>query len=318
MRTISTLLLIAATSVPSLCAPVADVMVRPSSQVGSAGVKLADIAVVKTNDKALSDKLGDIPICQPPVAGSNRLLTRGQILVAMRRQGIEDETVNLLCPAQPVITRASATIPGQALVDAVRDYILGTKSWEGTVAVESVRIPSEQVVPAGSTEIRVRDEGAKPHKGHSTVPVEVVVDGHVNTTVYVSVNTRVFTPVLVAKEYIRRGVELTDANTVVENREVTNLTEESASALPEQGSVTMMAANQGVVIQRSWIAAPVAIKAGDKVIVVVKGNGVSVSDRGVADADGRPGDTIKVKLDGESRIVRAKVVESGLVEIRLR
>ncbi len=307
--------ILAASAVVS--APLVDVMVRPMTEVSTTDVKLGDIAVVKSKNAALATKIAEISVCAAPLAGRSRVLTREQLLVTIRKYGIADGTVGLLCPAQATVSRAVSRIPGQALFDTVREFVNANKTWTGNAEVESVRLPNEQVVPTGPLEIRVRDNGSKPRKGRASFPVDILVDGQVYSTLYIAVNIRVFAPVVIATQPIARGGVIDSSNSALDTREVTTASEDALSQMPVDGSTATQSIPVGTVVRRSWVTEAMAIKAGDKVTVVVRGDTICISDKGVAAADGRPGDTIKVKLSGDLREIRAKVVESGLVEIRL-
>ena len=318
MRIIFYILILTVGVATVLCAaPQADVMVRPSSEVDGQQVTIGDIAVVNCKDAKFAEKLCAVHVCPSPIAGHNRILTRDQVLIALRRGGILDASVNLLSPAKAIVTRAATTVPGQAIFDAVRDYVMANKTWEGTAEVEAVRLPSDQILPSGTPELRVRDNGQKPRKGRCGIPVEIVVAGRVYSTVYVSVNVRVFALVIVATQAIPRGTEITAANTSTETREITFVSEDSLNRMPESGALAAQAIASGTVIRRKWITEPAAIHSGDKVVVVAKGENVSIADKGIAAADGKAGDIIKVRLNGESRVVRGRVAGPGLVEIQL-
>jgi flagella basal body P-ring formation protein FlgA len=309
-----------ALSLMALCASasgsaLADVMVRPTSEVAAVNVTLADIASVQCADEALAAKLRTIPICPSALPGKTRVLAREQIIIALRRQGVSDDSVNLLCPGQVAVTRSSSVASGQALFEAAREFALRDSGWPGTVTVEPVRIPPDQVVPLGKLELRVRPGAQNLRKGRNSLPVESVVDGQVYTTTHVSILVRVFAPVLVAAQTIPRSTQITAANSALRDREITTLGNDIVLESPTAGMVAAVPIPEGAVVRKAWISAPPAVRSGDAVTVVVDGSCVRVTDKGIAAADGRPGDRIKVRLTGDVREVRGTVVGPGLVQI---
>jgi flagella basal body P-ring formation protein FlgA len=301
----------------AVAAPQADVLVRPNAEVSSKEVTLADLASVRCDDEGLAKRLASATLGLSPLPGRTRTITRDQVIIAMRRQGISDDMTNLVCPEQVSVTRSACVVPGEALFEAAKEYVESQTSWPGTVSVEAVRLPQEQTVAAGDLELRVRPGSHPVKKGRNSLPVEIVVNSQVQTTVYVSVLIRVFSPVLVATQPIARSEEVTGVNTIIEEREITNLPDDVVTQRPETDVTAAMPIAQGAAIRRSWIAEPPIIRSGDKVTVLVSGRYVRVSDKGIAAADGRRGDRVKVRLAGEVREVRGTATEPGLVEIKI-
>ncbi|HNV47325.1 MAG TPA: flagella basal body P-ring formation protein FlgA [Spirochaetota bacterium] len=63
-------------------------------------------------------------------------------------------------------------------------------------------------------------------------------------------------------------------------------------------------------------ARDVGIKAGERITVVVRKNGVAIELPGVALGDGRAGETVSVRLKGAARLT-GRIVEGGRVEVTL-
>lgn len=297
--------------------PQATVMVRPSSEVAAEDVTLQDIATVQAEDEALADKLGATSICRSPLPGKLRRVTREQIIIALRRQGLPHGSVNLLCPPEIGITRSGTVVSGQSLFEAAQQYALEGGFWPGSILVEPARLPSEQTVPSGKLEIRVREGAIKLRKGRNSIPVEVVVEDKVYSTMHVSVLVRVFAPVLVSTGSIERTTEIDNSNSEMQEREITNLPEDLVFELPSTGAIAAVPIAEGSVIRQNWTSEPVAIRSGDTVTVAVVGKTVRITDRGAAVSDGRPGDRIKVRMLGDVREVHGTVVSPGLVEIQI-
>ncbi len=311
------IMLITALTIAASAAPQADILVRPSSDVTTVEVKLSDLASVNTNDKALSDKLCSAVVCRAPLAGSSRKLTRDQILTAIRRQGVTDRSVNIVCPQEFYVTRTASIVTGQAMFDTVQAYILESTNWPGPITVEPVRLPPDVKTPTGSLELKVKAGSPGARKGRGSLPVEIVVDGSVYTTVSVSFTVRVFANVLVATQSIGRFSPVTSDNTTLEEREITTLPDDVAMTAPSDDVIASLPIMSGSIIRNNWLTTPPAIKTGDIITVLVSGKNVRVSDKGAAVSDGHPGDRIKVRLGSEEREVRATVVKPGLVEIIL-
>ncbi|MGC8862530.1 MAG: flagellar basal body P-ring formation chaperone FlgA, partial [Armatimonadota bacterium] len=218
---------------------------------------------------------------------------------------------------QVTATRSATLVCGAQIFAAVREQIVSQARLSGRFEVEPLRLPRDQIVPAGRLEIRVGRPGATVRKGANTIPVSLFVDGRLYSTVNISVNVRVFAPVLVTTTAVPRGAELTDANTRLEDREVTLLGENLVSPPLEPGLTAALALQEGEILRTSHVRSRPAIRSGDSVTVLVTAGPVRLSERGAAAQDGRVGERIKVRLAGEVREVRGIVRTSGLVHIDL-
>jgi len=315
MRTTLSALVLLLISALAAAAPQATIMVRPDSEAVGGSVVLGDISTVQCADKALAQRLTSIEVCSSPLPGKTRRLTKEQILVALRRAGIGDGTVELLCPAEVTVMRKSSVISGQALFEAAKQFVVAGNSLPGTVAVEPVRPQAGQAAPAGKVELRVRPGAREARKGQNSFPVEVIVDGQVYRMINVSVLVKVLAPVLVSTQAIPRLAEISDANVVLQERDITTLPGDILLEKPAVGWTASVPICEGAVIRRSWVAAPLAVKSGDAVLVVVDSGAVRVIEKGTAVQDGRPGDRIKVRLLGDIREVRGTIAEPGIVKI---
>lgn len=296
----------------------AAITVRPASEVMGEQVILTEIATIHGADKSLTEKLMSVTLCPSPLPGKSRMIARDQIIIAMRRQGILDNSVDVLCPPQFTVNRSASTVTGQAIFDVVNDFIMTANQWPGNVTVEPIKLPVDQLIPVGKAELKVRQGLQQVRKGRITLPVDVIVDGRTLFAVQVQVIVHVFAPVLVATQPIAKAETLTTTNTVVEEREITTLPEDIQTGTPSPGIVAKNPIGIGSIIRSSWVAVPPAIHSGDSVLVIVNSGAVRLSDKGTAVADGHVGEQIKIRLQGNTaREINGTVSGPGLVEINL-
>jgi len=297
--------------------PKVDVAVRPVIEVASAQVSLGDVATVRCSDAQKSARLKRSPLCTAPLAGKSVRISRDQIRISIRRQGLEDRAINLICPADITVTRASTRVSGQALFEAARDYAASFCNWPGAVIIEPVRLAHDQVVPTGKLDIRVRSGMQKPRRGINNIPITLVVDGKTCRNVNVPIQIRVFAQALTSTQLIARGTALSAANVTLKQTEITNMPDDIILDSAEESTIAAIPIAAGVVIKHNWITQPSVVKSGDNVVVVVNGTAITIRDKGIASQDGRIGDRVKVKLAGDSRDVRGTVTGPGLVEIEI-
>ncbi|MHB0912629.1 MAG: flagellar basal body P-ring formation chaperone FlgA [Armatimonadota bacterium] len=285
------------------CNARAAVTINEESKVSAGYVTLGDISDAP-------ESLREARICSSPLPGKSRELTKDQIASALLAAGIKE---SILCPAEVRVTRTASTLTGQAIFEAARDHVL-SGVWRGAVTVEPVSLPPDQTVPEGALEIRAKP-GAEIRKGQNTLPMQIVVDGAVYRTVYARVLVRVLAQMPVAKEPIARGAELSAANTEMRECDVTALPEGPCG--PVIGCIAKVSIPGGSVIRQQWITEPSAVRFGDTVLVVLQSGTIRITEKGTAICDGSIGESIKVRLMSDSRLVQATVTGKGIVSISM-
>lgn len=288
--------------------------VRPDTIVDGKSVLLGSVASISGASSEFSRKLAAAQVCSSPSPGKQRTLTKTDLIIAIRRAGEDPRSVELICPEKMTVTRSSAHVSGQTIMEAIKTYAL-QKEWYGEAAVEPVRIPPDTDVPSGSVDFRVRTPAQSPKKGLNNLTVDILVDGKVEKSVTASATIRVVAPVLVATEAIRRGTPISASNTAMQRMDITNMPDDLVRDNSTDGWTALVPVQQGTVIRSGWVSAPAAVHAGDTVSVMVVSGLVKITEAGTAAQDGCVGDTIKVRLTGGMREVRGRIDAPGIVRI---
>ncbi len=309
MRLVLIFILMALTIGSAFSAVPITVQVHDEATVAGDNVLMGEIAEVQ-------GKLHDASVCTSPMPGMTRKISRDQVIIAIRRAGVPDGSIKLICPKSISITRASQTVSGHTLFECAKDALSENDTFQGKVEFQPVRLPADQCVPVGNLELRAKNGAARVRKGYNGMPVEIVIAGKVYRTVHVTVTAKILIPVLVATKSITCASELCADNTAVEDRDVTNAPDDfvTADQIPDR-AIAAVAISEGAIIRKRWITKPPAIHSGDSVSVVVENGRIRVSSKGIAAQNGRIGDRIKVKLTGDASAVSGIVAAPGIVKI---
>ena len=295
--------------------PTAVVSIRSESLVKAERVVIADIASVKTGSKQLAEKLKAVEVCTSPAPGRDRIITKNDIIIALRRAGIDEKSITISCSDRVSVSRAFNRVAGSRIFEVAKDYASTSTTWPGSVEIQPDYKLNDIEAPTGLLSFNVKDGIQKLHKGHNSIPVEISIDGKPYRTINVSLMIRLIAPVLVAVQPISRTSPITDTNTTVKQMDITNLTEDLIIGSAPAGWTATIQIADGAIIRKGWIAEPAAIKSGDPVMVVAQSGLVKVTDRGIAAQDGRVGETIKIRMVTGSREIRCKVAEPGIVTL---
>lgn len=163
--------------------------------------------------------------------------------------------------------------------------------------VTSLESPAE---PIGRVTLRVRCEGNSPW------------------TVFVPGQVRLFREVVIASRPLKRDNLVTEMDVTLAERDV---------GLLNQGYLTALQQATGKKLTRALLAdqvlAPVhvqqaeAIRKGDQVVISARSGGINVRMPGEALTDGAIGKQISVRNQRSNRVVKARVLGPGQVEVAM-
>lgn len=121
---------------------------------------------------------------------------------------------------------------------------------------------------------------------------------------------------LVASRALSRGARISSA--MISEQSVT-INASRSHAITDRESLVGMALrrsmNAGSVFTPGLLNEPDAVARGDHVVIVARAGGIAVQSRGQALTDGKVGEQIRVRNLASSRMVRAKIVATGRVEV---
>ena len=137
-------------------------------------------------------------------------------------------------------------------------------------------------------------------------------------TVYVSAKIEIFKPVVVAKLPLERKTIISAADVTTQRREVSTLRASYFTSIDQVvGKLVSRRFAIGAPLSSSAVKAPNLVKRGEQVTIIASINSVKVRMSGKALANGKAGETIKVRNNNSSRIIEGKVIKPGVVQVRI-
>ncbi len=136
-----------------------------------------------------------------------------------------------------------------------------------------------------------------------------------NWAVHVPAQVMIYRTIPVAGRTIARGEQINDSHLTNTLVNVSNIRQ--GYALDREhilGKEARRNIGQGEAFKTSSLDAPTAIKRGETVTLQAKAGGIKVVSSGVALADGRIGQKIRVRNSSSDRIVSGVVLNQGLVQ----
>ena len=171
-------------------------------------------------------------------------------------------------------------------------------------------------VPNGIIDIKISIPSAMVnYTGVTPVKARISVGGKMYRDVNFVVLVRVFDFVFVANHDLRIENPVTESDFRMEEVAIDGRTEYTKDIQEIVGLVPHRFIRAGSPVSANYFQQPVAVASGQPVKIIVRYNGIEASAKGIALTRGRIGETIKVKNDASQKIVSAKVIDAGTVEV---
>jgi flagella basal body P-ring formation protein FlgA len=207
----------------------------------------------------------------------------------------------------------------QALASIQQTAVQAVRSALHPPAGGRLRLRAQPVDPrlqlracGGALEGRVTQTPARGGR----IAVQVACPDPGGWKLFVTVDAEIMAPVAVAARDLPRGVALSSGDLVLETRELARLPWGHVSALePLIGQVLRRPIRAGEAVPPSAASAPPLVRTGERVVIESGSGPISVRIDGVALADGRAGDRVRVRNLGTSRIIEGRVEGEGHVHI---
>ncbi|MCS7199868.1 MAG: flagellar basal body P-ring formation chaperone FlgA [Caldimicrobium sp.] len=189
------------------------------------------------------------------------------------------------------------------------------KDLSGEIFLERFRVEtSERAVPKG-TPYKFEWIG-KPKAGSNFALLIFQVKGTENRILRLWGYVEVKVPVVTLKKDVGPKTVLTEDEIEMEVKALSRLPHDVFFRREEVlGKETRMGLKAGTVLRSSYLTLPTLVKRNQEVEIIAKGQAFMVKAKGVALQNGRLSEFIKVKNLSSQRVIQAKVVAEGIVEV---
>ncbi len=286
------------------------ITVRRAAVVSGPTITLGDLATLEGGAVALAD----VDLGPAPSTGAPRRLEGETILRRLEAAGMDASATRYVIPATVRVERESQEVS----VEAIRTAVLNVAS-DALPAGETVRdldIAGPVRIPAGDYEARVSTP-SQGRPGRRRFDVQLVHGGDVLATVPVTVRTEARGTVVVTRQAVARGTVLSPNDVAVVERNQRDVPDDAVTT-PEEavGMATKVPLAAEAPLPRTALTAPVVVKKGDLVTMLVETKAMRLTVAGEALEGGAVGDGIKVMNRSSKQTVAGKVVEHGVVLVQ--
>jgi flagella basal body P-ring formation protein FlgA len=228
----------------------------------------------------------------------------------------------LLALGYSSLVTADATRPEQLidageefLEQAVTDY-LQRSNIDGRHEIQINRLDPRLRLPLCGQSLTTTLES--PAEPIGRVTLRVRCDSDAPWTVFVPGQVRLYREVVIANRPLKRDNLVTEMDVMLAERDVGLLNQGYLSALTQAiGKKLTRPLSPDQVLAPFHVQLAEVIRRGDQVVISARSGGISVKMPGEALSDGTPGKQIRVRNQRSNRVIRARVIGPGQVEVAM-
>ena len=214
---------------------------------------------------------------------------------------------------------ANQIIPGgqlESMANTEIERILTERGESRRHEISLLRPLANFSVPNGIIDIKISIPSAMVnYTGVTPVRARIFVGGRMYRDINFVVSVKVFDFAIVANHVLRIENPVTEADFRMEEVAVDGRTEYVKDVSEIVGLVPHRVINAGVPVTINYFQQPVAVMGNQPVRIIVHYKGIEASAKGITMTRGRIGEIIKVKNEASKKIISARVVDAGTVEV---
>lgn len=285
------------------------------AEVATDYITLGDIVSFDETNR-LTSSLATKVVAKSPRAGENLALNSLQIKkLVLRKTQLSRYTLWTGSPTVTVFRQGQQVLPNQML-DAINDY-LEAKQHDlprAEINFQPRSLPIPFMLPQGKLAIEVVPSNPTILKS-SRFSLIFRVDGKVRKNISIQGDLQALAPVVTATSSLRRGTILSPANTREMLKDLTEYENPCTDMRLVLGKRLKRSVRAHNVIEASDVEIPPMVKRGQLVKIIVNHGNLHLTATGIARADGKLNQVIRVRNANSDKLIRGKVTAPGIVEV---
>lgn len=293
------------------------VIVTPEQTVNGPVLTLGEIAQITGENEAKVSALKALRLGAAPKPGGRLVLTRELLGARLAASGADLTGITWSVPENIVIAANSQVVAGQKMADtAFAALVKRLNSAEDKRQIELVSFSDDVAAPVGEIRLNAEFPYGIRKSGPTVVNVIITCDGRIYDKVSLRYNVKVLEDIVIASKPIAPNELLTAENLTYQRTDVARL---PSAYLTDISKLAGLSAKRpiaaGTLVTDSLLKKPILVKRGTNVAISAHSGAIAITASGQALQDGAEGQVIRVQNTNSKRIVTAKVMGEGLVQI---
>ncbi len=291
-----------------------EVRFRESAVARAPMLTLGDVAEFRSSSGA--EKIGETALFPAPGPGERTCYKSGTLKAYIRRAVGPEREIEWTGAKSVCVRKAGTLVTPEKMAALVNDRLRSELAHISAqkVSFEFRNQPAAVSLPPGevSCEVLFSDPDILDSRKATVI---IRVDGQVAENVSIPGEVRAFLPVVAAAKKLNRGRVLTRADLVTRSKNIAGFSQPCLDPDEVTGQRLRRSVSMGRVLCKRDLERPVLVERRQMVTMVVQKGALRVQARGMATADGKKGDIVRVKNMRSQKTVHGKVVGDGLVEV---
>lgn len=196
----------------------------------------------------------------------------------------------------------------------VRGELMKSLPWDReSVRIDEIEIPGLQAAKYDSMRLALPKRISQP--GKVSYQVELRKAGDEPRTVWGSARVRVYRDAVLALKPLKARTKISEGDLKVARVELDEARDSFSSISDVAGLVAVRPVTAGAVVKKTQVGPEVIVKRGEKVLLKIEGESITVRSTGIASQDGHKGSRISVRT-ANGRQVFGTVAGPGRVIIK--
>ncbi|BDD87355.1 hypothetical protein DPPLL_17200 [Desulfofustis limnaeus] len=311
------IVILAALCCAAVPAAALEVTFRPAAEICGDTITIGDLAEL-SDDSALASTLAAQPVGPAPDPGQSLLVDTRTIIDRLVRQNRSLLTVLWQGSASVTVTRRFVTVAAEEILGAIDDYLEQNRHRlpEATIRFIPAAPPLPIQLPIGTLSVQVvpSNPGILSSSRFSLI---YSVDNRVWKNFSVLGRVEAIAPVVVAVKTLKYDDLITRDAVAVEPRDLSQFPHATDQPELVVGSIVKRTIPSGTPVDTSAIEQPPLVRKGELVKILVTHKRLTLTATGIARADGRKHEMIRVQNSASNKLIYCRVQAPGLVEVTL-
>jgi flagella basal body P-ring formation protein FlgA len=216
------------------------------------------------------------------------------------------------------MSQAAQTLDHDDLKTVFTDLLFAEVPWNpNDLALDSfICQPPRVTVPSGEITYTILNQIHPQYLGSKTLSVMLQVDGKPIQKLKMHGVLNLYDEVVVTSHRLRRNSILSEDDLTMTRCKVTGFAHQLIPSIPDAvGLQLSKTLGSGAILLTRYVKRPPLVLRGDLVTIIAKNKQLTITAQGEAKSKGAKGDMVKIKNLASRRIISAKVIGQGLVEV---
>jgi flagella basal body P-ring formation protein FlgA len=280
-------------------------------------VRLADIASISGVPKAVKTPIEKIVVAKSPLPGQTRHLSLDYIRIRLKQAGFETDAMNFQGPQDVQISRQAATVRQDTIIQAVEAAIRKQMPWRReTVIIRNIHFDDDIKLPTGTLTHRIIPNRNEDYLGRTMLALHLYVDGERVKKTWAHANICVMADVVNVVRPLGKHQRIERGDLALMRADLSDLPSNTIRNIEEAlGNRTTQMIYPNTVLKTGMFRPPPLVKRGDIVKIVANAGPMTITATGKVKQKGARGDMVHVINTDSNRVIAARVIGPGTVEV---